>query len=191
MIEKIANINFYKNLYEIEINRKNEINGLVKFPTTLLSILIGAGFFLYKPLYENVDKAEKGFIFIVLAILSILFSISISIAVFYLVRMFHNLFRKYYYLPSATILKNRQIELYNHGKLFYSETKNEEESEKLSIDYSKEEFNKDLLNYYIDNSTKNQKVNDSRYEDYYHSRHYLMISLIIIAISGILIIIKQ
>jgi hypothetical protein len=190
MIEKLANIDFYKNLYEVEISRKNEINGLVKFPTTLLSILIGAGFFLYKPLYENIEKAEKNCMFIIIAILSVLFAISITIAVTYLVKMFHNLFRKYYYLPSAISLKERQIELYNHGKQFYSETDNNE-IEKLSIDYSTEEFNKDLLNYYIDNSAKNQKVNDNRYEDYYRSRHYLMISLIIIAISGILIIIKQ
>ncbi len=187
MIEKLANIDFYKNLYEIEISRKNEINGLVKFPTTLLSILIGAGFFLYKPLYEN---AEHSCIFFIIVILSILFSIAISIAVFFLVKMFHNLFRKYHYLPSATLLKERQIELYNHANQFYSESESKE-IEKLSIEYSTEEFNKDLLNYYIDNSTKNQKVNDNRYEDYYRSRHYLMISLIIIAISGILIIIKQ
>lgn len=189
MIEKTADINFYKNLYENEINRKNEINGLINFPTTLLTLMIAGGFYLYQPIFKNEYVINNLCLFRIEVLISLLFVISIAISVFFLIRMYHNLFRKYHYLPSPEKLKNREIELFMHYEKIFSEN-NKSEIEEKSIEYAKQEFNKDLLNYYIDNSTKNQLVNDNRYKDYYRSRHYLMISLIILAISGILIILK-
>jgi len=189
MIDKIANIEFYKNLYENEINRKNEINGLVSFPTTLLTLMIGGGFYLYKPIFQNGIEKNSQCISIIIAILAILFAISIAVSIFFLIKMFHNLFRKYHYLPSPENLKNRQIELFEHYNNFFTTTKRKK-IKKKSIKLSKIEFRKDLLNYYIEDSTKNQIVNDRRCKDYYLSRHYLMISLILLAISGILIIFK-
>jgi len=189
MIEKIANIEFYKNLYENEISRKNEINGLVSFPTTLLTLMIGGGFYLYQPIFKNGLENNNHFITYVILPLAILFVITIATSIVFLIKMFHNLFRKYHYLPNPEILKNREIELFEHYKNFFT-TIGAKKIKKKSIKNSKREFEKDLLNYYIENSTKNQIVNDRRYKDYYLSRHYLMISLIVLAISGILIIFK-
>lgn len=165
MIEKIANIEFYKNLYENEINRKNEINGLVSFPTTLLTLMIGGGFFLYQPIFEIGFKNNNHYILYVIFPLAILFLISIAISIFFLIKMFHNLFRKYHYLPSPENLKNREIELFEHYKNFYTGI-GKKKINKKSTKQSKIAFKKDLLNYYIENSTKNQIVNDRRYKDY-------------------------
>ena len=139
MIEKLADINFYKDLYDNEINRKNEINGLVQFPTTLLTLMIAGGFYLYQPIFKNEFRIDGFCIFFIEVIISLLFSISIAISIFYLIRMYHNLFRKYHYLPSPEKLKNREIELYKHYENYFTES-NETDIEIKSIEYSKKEL---------------------------------------------------
>lgn len=189
MSNKTSDIEFYKEIHQNELNRKNDIDSSVSFPTTLLTLLIGGGLYLFKKENFDLQKEDNQYILYGIIFLTCLFILAIIMAIGLLMRMYLNKFRKYKYLPLSSDLKKRENELYEHYKNHFSLTE-QSNPKKKALTYSKSEFKKDLLNYYIDFSTNNQLVNDERLKDYYKSRKYLMFSIILIALIGILIIIK-
>ncbi len=177
MIEQIAEISFYRELYEIERSRKNQIDTSVQFPTTVLTLLIGA--FYYVVNSDNLEGLNsQSFLYkVVIGILIFIFIFSIVMTIFFLLIMFHNIKDKYNYLPSPKSLKKRQLLLYEHFIKNHSELKSKERK-KEAIKYSKAEFNKEILKYYIDCANNNQIINDRRLKEYYYTRKSLMISII-------------
>jgi len=190
MIDQLGDIKFYKELHENEVKRKIEINGLVKFPTTLLMVIIGAGFYLYKPLFEVSPNSIHDCVWCTLILFAIVFTTFLSIATFFLIRVFHNLFRKYEYLPTPFVLRDRHIEIYEHYVSYFT-AQNANNIKSQSIKFSKKEFEKELFDHYIECSSNNQRVNDKRIKDFYRSRHYLMFALVVLAISSVILILNQ
>lgn len=170
---------FYKELYETEINRKNGIDASVQFPTTILTILIGAFYFIINNDKLQVLNQESN-IYNVLLIISISGFVSgVVTTTIFLLMMFHNIKNKYYYLPSPKELKKRECILYEHFLKSHPEI---EEREKKASIYSEKMFKNELTEYYIECSDKNQKINDRRLREYYQTRKFLMISIIFLAL---------
>ena len=191
MNKGLTDISFYKEIYDNELEQKSKLTSLVVFPTTLLSILIGGAFYLYEPYLTKPDNYNEYLVY-ELTLLSILFVIVMCIIIFFLMRLFHNDFKKYEYLPLPKDLYAREKELFEHYKNHFIETDKLDTAiaEKEALSYAKDVFNKDLLNYYIKCATHNQLVNEKRYKQYYKARSLIFVALGILAISGILIIIK-
>jgi len=174
-LETIFKIDFYKELYLDELKRKDKIDALISYPTTLLTILIGGGlYFLKKENFKHITECET----ILLNILTSLFFISIAFSIFFLMRMFLNKFKKYKYLPLSIDLYNRELELIT----YYKENSDNNKKNQIRKE-AKKHFQNDLLKYYIDFATKNQMINDERLKDFYTSRKILMLSLIFLSIS--------
>lgn len=186
---EITNFELYKELHHTELKRKNQIDSLVGYPTTLLTILIGTSFYFFKS--ENFShKSDDNNYITILIILSVtLFGTLIALSVFFLIKMFLNTFKKYEYLPSPITLKKRENELYEHYLNFYINNESDKVQEKAMED-TLTEFRKDLIGYYIDYGTNNQSVNDTRIKDYYIARKCLSFSIVILSILGILILNK-
>jgi hypothetical protein len=189
MTETITSFNFYKELHLSELERKNDIDSLVGYPTTLLTILIGAAFYFFKSENFSYKSDDNSFVVFLLIFTICLFGTSIALAIVFLMKMYLNTFKKYKYLPSPSTLKNREKELYEHYEKFYLETKSKKPKKKTKKD-ANTEFKKDLLNYYINYATNNQIVNDKRTKDYYASRKCLTFSIILLSLIGILILVK-
>lgn len=182
-------IGFYKEIHTSELSRKNEIDASIGFPTTLLTLLIGGGLFLFKDENFNRNFSDSEYFLTAITICTGLFIISIVGAIIFLIRMYLNRFRKYKYLPCSLDLINRENELYEHYLIYFKKVGNKKPKKK-AMQYAKSEFQKDLLNYYVKFATENQLVNDGRIKDYYWSRKILIVSIVLIAIIGILIITK-
>ena len=105
-------------------------------------------------------------------------------------KMYINILDKYKYLPSPLKLKQRELELYHHY-LLYFEKEEPTKSEELSIEASKNQFDLDLLDYFIEFGTKNQELNDKRILDLYASRRYMIITIIFIALMEIISVINN
>ena len=107
-------------------------------------------------------------------------------SIVFLLIMFSKIKNRYKYLPSSEYLKNQEVLFYNRYLENHSELK---KRKKEGIKYSKKEFKKEILEYYIDCSSNNRIINDRRLKDYYCTRKLIMISIIslVLMISIILI----
>jgi len=182
-------LEFYKEIHTNELSRKNEIDASIGFPTTLLTLLIGGGFFIFKDENFHPSYTDNEFVLVVITGCTILFILTILIAMTFLIRMYLNRFRKYKYLPCSLDLINREDELYKYYLAFFKKI-GTKKPKKNAMSYATAEFEKDLLKYYVEFATENQLVNDGRIKDYYWSRKILIVSIILITIIGILILIK-
>lgn len=189
MSNSVNSIEFYKEMHEKELRRKTEIDTSINFPTTLLTILIGGFLFLFKKDNFNYSISDNEHLIFVIIFLTLLFTISTITATVFLIRMYLNKFKKYKYLPLSSDLKNWEDQLIEHYKVHFENIESKKPFKK-ALKYSRDEFNDKLLNYYITFSTSNQLMNDERLEDNYKSRKYLIFSLILLAIIGIIILIK-
>ena len=188
MLEK--QIEFYKEIYNTELIRKNDIDAAIGFPTTLLTLLIGAALYLFTDdKYKNSD-ADTQSVVIVVNILTGIFIFGLLLSIACLSRMYLNKFKKYVYLPLSSDLLNREKEL----EIFYTDYFKSEGSRKPKTKakkWAEKEFRKDLLAYYVDFSSINQLINDERIKDYNRSRKMLIISILLIGIIGTLQILKN
>ncbi|SDX30828.1 hypothetical protein [Aequorivita viscosa] len=182
-------LEFYREIHANELLRKNEIDASIGFPTTLLTLLIGGGFFIFKDENFHPHYTDNEIILIVITVCTILFILTILIAMTFLIRMYLNRFRKYKYLPCSLDLINREDELFKHYLAFFKNN-GDKKAKKKAISYATAAFEKDLLKYYVEFATDNQLVNDGRIKDYYWSRKILIGSIVLITIIGILILIK-
>lgn len=182
-------LGFYKEIYSEELIRKNEIDASIGFPTTLLTLLIGGGFFLLNEKSFQSNISDNELVQFGIRFCTILFVLSMLTAMTFLIRMYLNRFRKYKYLPCSLDLINREDELYKHYLAFFTNN-GYRKAKKQAINYATAAFEKDLLKYYVEFATNNQLVNDGRIKDYYWSRKLLIISIILITFMGILILIK-
>ncbi len=177
-MNNISEIGFYKELYFEELKRKDRIDTLISYPTTLLTIIIGGGlYFLQDENFKHMSGSET----LIIRVLISVFFISIAIAIFFLMRMYLNNFKKYIYLPLSVDLSKREQELVSY---FQSNLESQDENQVQKK--AKEYFKNDLLQYYINFATKNQIINDERIKDFYTSRKILMLSLILLFLIGIL-----
>ncbi len=177
MIEQIAEISFYKDLYESESARKHQIDNSVQFPTTILTLLIGAFYYILTSEVLDIIKPESILYKAFLVIIISAFVVSIIMTITFLLIMFHNIKNKYKYIPSPENLKERQLLLFEHYTNNHCELK-KKEKKRNGIKYSKAEFEKELLEYYIECANNNQMINDRRLKEYYYTRTLLMISII-------------
>lgn len=190
MIEQIADISFYKELYEIESVRKNRIDNSVQFPTTILTLLVGAFYYILTSDELEILKSENLLYKVSMIIIIPLFVATLVLTIIFLLIMFHNIKNKYNYLPSPENLKDRQFLLFNHFVENHPELKKKERKQK-GINYSKKVFQKELIEYYIDCAENNQKTNDKRLKDYYYTRSLIMISIIALTLMVSIILIQN
>ncbi len=175
------NIEFYKNQYLFEHDRRNFYDKLIQYPTTLLVIFIGSSFYSLNKYFENENLCMCTNFDWVFVIVSSLFSLSIVITIYFLGIMFHGFTRKYEYLPLTGDLEKHEKNLYK----YYYKYSEEETFEQKRIEAKKlacENFSKDLRKYYILNTEINQKINDKRADSYYLTRTFLFIDLLLLII---------
>ena len=104
---------------------------------------------------------------------------------YFLAITFHGFTRKYEYLPFTTNLKSHELDLYKHHYR-YSDKTNFKEKRSEATECTTIDFIKTLENYYIRLTYKNQKINDKRADNYYITRTFLFVNLVLLIILGII-----
>ncbi len=184
-MEQTSNNIFFKEQFLLENERTKFYDKSIQYPTTLLIIFVGAAIYSFNKYFRNGViniYSEKDYAF---AILFILFFISMIGTIAYLSKVFHDFGRTYAYLPNAEILFKYEKSLYKH---YYKYSEESEYIEKRRDAKKKTctEFENILTQYYINNTSFNQKINDKRAEYYSVTRTLLFINLAFLILIGTL-----
>jgi len=99
--------NFYKSLYDRELNRRNDLDASINLPLTIIGILITTNAYLAKNLFplESICKMNYRHILMTITFLVIIFS------VFYLTKSYNNFFKGFRYRNIGNYLELRKHEL--------------------------------------------------------------------------------
>ncbi len=174
-MNKIDNVEFYKDLYLFEIARKENLNSKISTHIGLLTVLGGIVVFEIENLYQNSNvNPIIQFEFIVLIM------IILGINIYNLYKANHG--KEYKYLDNSIEVKKAFVELERYYKQYYEYFKNGEETIDSLIERKKEEK---LLEMYVQCSEENARVNDIRNEETMRFINFFITSLIIIGIIGI------
>lgn len=191
MEDPITNIEFYKEQYLHEHERSRSFDNVIQIPTTLLVIFIGGGFYFY----TNYFTGAKIYFFLLtfkswcFVASLLLFVVSIGITIIYLYRVYHGWTRRYEHLPFSKDLHNYELTLYKYSykysdKKAYSDKRNDAKSQTCSL------FGDEIKKYYIKLADINQRINDRRSENYFWTRTFLFIDLVLLVIIAFLDLLK-
>jgi hypothetical protein len=141
-------LEFYKERYYKEVERKNEITSSFSTPIGIISALVAALFY-FLTLFDFSINIILSIIFIAIAALSV---VLLGIAIYHLIIAFSNSHNglRYAYLNNSDELENYHKELKNYC------------IESNAADTSDKEFNDYILNELIKSSSINQTNNDTK-----------------------------
>lgn len=157
---------FYKNKFDRELNRRNELDNAISNPVLGLTIIVGiCSYILTNNDYENWDSFDCWIICIL--VLTSLFTI-ISIVLIFL--SYNNLFKGFKYL--------------NFGLLseYYETERKFKEFKKANPD-SEETFEEEVIKKIIIYSDNHTEINDKRGKNLYYARTFIIISFIFTIIN--------
>lgn len=180
--EELINIDLYKEIYNEELKTRSNLDSQIGLPMNLIVILIGVGLFLFQKHYVNHNN--NLYVLLLIKSLFALFGGTLALSIMYLMKMYLNGFYKYKYLAISTDLQKKEVEFIKSNK---DETKELKRKAKSKVQTNFDEY---LLDCYISISSNNRVVNDERMKALHFSKLYLMISILLIALIGFLIIQK-
>ena len=154
-------LQFYKSLYDRELNRRKDLDDAINLPITVLSIIAAANTYLLANFSFN--YCEK----LIIYVISLLLFVSFSISVFYLTRSYNNLFKGFAYTNFALSKEIRTFETVDIPNF----NKQVSDNESISFENSLIE----MLNQYTDDHIV---FNDKRSSDLYKSKAFLIVSLL-------------
>lgn len=168
-------LEFYRSLYQRELNRRNDLDNAVNIPIGIITLLTALLYFLI-----NHHKFECLKIWNLSMSITIFLSIILLlIGIFFLSKSFNNLFVGFKYLnfPTTRELRNYQIQLENY------EIENKTENIKS--------FNNYIIEKYVDYSDSHIKINDKRALSLYRAKTLIICSLTTSFISLCLYLLKS
>lgn len=174
-IDKIDNVEFYKDIYLFEIARKENLNSKISTYIGLLTVIGGIVVFELENLYQNLNVNP-----IIQFELIVMIMIILEINIYNLYKANHG--KEYKYLDNSIEVRKAFVELERYYQQYYEYFKNEEETIDCLIERKKKEK---LIEIYIKCSEENAKVNDIRNEETMKFINFFIISLIIVGIIGI------
>lgn len=161
-------LDFYKNLYFHEEERKEKLASRLQIPLAIIfSIASLYGYFIKELSIQNITI--QSFIFILFFIISIL--LFISSLVFFIKGFWGN---KYELIPSAKTIEDYRQEMIE----LYKEYEN-------SDDIVEEHFNQYLMNSLNQCSNSNTNMNDKRSKNLHRSNFFILLNLLPLAITFI------
>lgn len=163
---------FYKSIYDRELNRRKELDAAINLPITILTILIAANSYLI----SKTDAIHQKSIILTSNIILTLITISFLISAFFLTRSYNNLFKGFGYINLGLTKKIREFEVIDIPKY------NDQVEEKEKINFEKIIIDK--LTHLTDDHII---FNDKRSLDLYRAKTFIIITLILTGVKFLLI----
>ncbi len=154
---------FYKSLYDRELNRRKDLDSSINLPITILTILVGANSYLL----EKTKCIQCSFFKLSDNVLNVVIFILFTIAVFFLVRSYNNLFKGFGYRNIGYSKEIRDFEIFGIPKY------NSQVDESSKINFEIELIKK--LTEIIDDHIQ---FNDRRSLDIYRAKTFIIILLV-------------
>jgi hypothetical protein len=167
----MKNLEFYKEIYFREIDRKNELNNIINIPILIITGIISVQFYFYNQQIENSLK-------IFLEVLSLICALSILYSMFYLLKSFGNFFKNHSYKEL-----NEMKSIFNYEKDLIKEQIRIEDAENIFLEYLSEQFS--------DCASHNFLINKTRTEDIAKSKKGIFISIICTILFSIIFLITR
>src|ERR1043166_1462619 len=98
---------FYKSLYDRELNRRKDLDAAINLPITILTILVAANSYLI----GKSDAGQGGSTIVISIIILALILASFLISLFFLTRSYNNLFKGFGYRNLGLTKEIRDFEL--------------------------------------------------------------------------------
>jgi hypothetical protein len=166
---------FYKSIYDRELNRRKDLDSAINLPITILTILVAANSYLI----GKEEAINQECIILISNIILALLLISFLISIFYLMRSYNNLFKGFAYRNLGLTTEIRNFEINEIPK--YNDQV--DENEKLNF----EKIIIDKLTHYTDDHIV---FNDKRYLDIHKAKTFIIVSLILTGLKFLLIAFK-
>lgn len=173
---EMNDLQFYKSIYDRELNRRKKLDDSISIPIGIISLLIGLVSFYYTSDEYKLIIEDSVFALILIGITIILLTLSI----FFLVKSYNNFLRGFSY-PNISLLKSvrdfQKVEIPEYNKLVTKEKQ---------IDFEEE-----LIDKLISITDSNTVINDSRSKSLYRAKTFIILSLITLFITSIFLLIKN
>jgi hypothetical protein len=163
---------FYKSIYDRELNRRKDLDAAINLPITILTILVAANSYLI----SKTDAIHQKSIILTSNIILTLIIISFLISSFFLTRSYNNLFKGFGYINLGLTKKIRKFEVIDIPKY------NDQVEEKEKINFEKIIIDK--LTHLTDDHII---FNDKRSLDLYRAKTFIIITLILTGVKFLLI----
>ncbi len=167
--------NFYKSIYDRELNRRMDLDKSINIPITILTLIIGLNsIYTDESLFQNFF-CEFGTVKIMILIIGI----TLFISTFFLIKSYNNLFKGFAYRNLALTKKIREFETKQIPE--YNAQVNVED--KLTIET-------ELIERLIVVTDNHTVFNDRRSLDLYRAKTFIIVSLILTGIQLIIVTFK-
>lgn len=164
--------NFYKSIYDRELNRRMDIDKSINIPITILTLIIGLN-----SIYTDRAFFEDFFCKLeIVQVMIITIGITILISAFFLIKSYNNLFKGFAYRNLALTKDIREFETKQIPD--YNSQVNEED--KLT-------FETELIERLIKVTDNHTTFNDQRSLDLYRAKTFLIVSLILTGIQLVIV----
>lgn len=163
---------FYKSIYDRELNRRKDLDAAINLPITILTILVAANSYLI----SKTDAIHQKSTILASNIILTLIIISFLVSTFFLTRSYNNLFKGFGYINLGLTKKIREFELIDIPKY------NDQVEEKEKINFEKIIIDK--LTHLTDDHII---FNDKRSLDLYRAKTFIIITLILTGLNFLLI----
>jgi hypothetical protein len=160
---------FYKSLYDRELNRRHYLDSAINLPITVLTILFAANSYLIG-IEDGLSHSCWATI-----ILPLLF-LSFSISIFYLIRSYNNFLKGFNYKNFGYSAKIRDYEINEIVK--YNAQVNEDDQ---LI------FEDVIINRLTEYTDSHIKFNDKRSLDLHYAKNYIILTLILTLVKFLFI----
>lgn len=168
-------LNFYKGIYDRELNRRKDLDSAINTPVTILTVLFTANFYLLNKAFKPKEFSDLTFEQVIFALIFT----SVAISIFFLTKSYNNLFRGFNYRNIALASKVREYETITIPKY------NLDCEDGKDLDFEKELIKK--LNRIAENHTV---TNNKRSLDLYRTKTAIIIALILTAINSLILTLK-
>ncbi|MDB5280248.1 MAG: Uncharacterized protein JWR61_5203 [Ferruginibacter sp.] len=166
---------FYKSLYDRELNRRKDLDAAINLPITILTILVAANSYL---IGKEVTIQQK-YIVVCSSILLTLLLVSFLVSIFYLIRSYNNLFKGFGYGNLGLTTEIRNFELIEIPKY------NAQVDETKKLNFEAIIINK--LTQYTDDHIV---FNDKRSFDLHRAKTFIIITLVLTGFEFLIITLK-
>ena len=167
--------NFYKSIYDRELNRRMDLDKSINIPVTILTLIIGLN-----SIYTDRAFFEDFFCELeIVQVMIISIGITILISAFFLIKSYNNLFKGFAYRNLALTKDIREFETKQIPD--YNSQVNEED--KLT-------FETELTERLIKVTDNHTTFNDQRSLDLYRAKTFLIVSLILTGIQLVIVTFK-
>lgn len=162
-------LDFYRNMFDKEDMRRQEIYSAMNIPIAFFSALVSAMYFLVSKFNYDTESFLKITFLIFISISAIV----LLATLYYLLKANTNFFEGYTYsnIPSSSELIDYNKQLRDYHQTYFN-----------NADGGDKEFEKQLINIHADSADSNNYINEKRHSYIYVSKQLLIIVVILIII---------